>query len=417
MINMIFVENGGIQVATNSNRPVSLETRRAERRRREKRRKKRIRALLLFIFLIAAVILIVIAFASCSGKNNENNNAAGNNIENTALPEGSVPPAATPDTLGSLPSPELENDLLKVIEAADAQSNEKVCYLTFDDGPSENVTPAVLDVLRRYNVKATFFTLGAAINSNPDIARRLFEEGHLIANHSNGHNYETLYATAESFMGELQMAEEAILSATGGDHKFKLFRFPGGSYNAGDHAAEKQEYKEVLRANGIFYIDWNTLTGDAEGKAKNAQELLEYLQYYTDTDSSAVVLMHDAAAKTATAEALPLVIEWLMSEGYTFKRLDEMPAAAAPQTPQGAYGTDSGYGTADGTDGTNSYGTTGGTDSYGTGSTGSSGNGYGTGYSSSTYGGTSDSSGGSIINAPSSGTTTRTSVNGSSVTE
>lgn len=401
-------------MATNSNQTRSLESRRQERRRREKRRKKRVRALLLLILLIAVIVLIIIAFASCSGRNTDNNGITGSNAIETMTPEDSIMPTATPDS--SLPSVEDGNDLLKVIQTADAQGGEKTCYLTFDDGPSENVTPAVLDTLRRYNVKATFFELGAGINSNPDIARRVYEEGHLIANHSNGHNYETLYATAESFMNEIQMAETAIEAATGGDHKFKLFRFPGGSYNAGDHAAEKQEYKELLRINGFFYVDWDSLTGDAEGKTKNAQELLEYLKSNLDTDSSTVILMHDAAAKTATAEALPLVIEYLLSEGYTFKRLDEMPTVIRQSIPTSA---DGGTYSDDYTSGSQDYDyDTQGYDysSQGYSSYDGTSSDYNSQSSSSSYSGTSGGTG-SILSTPSSGTTTRTSVNGTSVTE
>ena len=97
----------------------------------------------------------------------------------------------------------------------------------------------------------------------------------------------------------------------------------------------KQECKTVLKENGFYYCDWNSLTGDEEGKKKNASELLAYLKQNLDTSESTVVLMHDAAAKQNTADALASVIEYLMSEGYTFHRLDEIDYTAGVTSTTG----------------------------------------------------------------------------------
>ena len=414
-------------MAANKNQQRSIEARRAERRRRERRRKKRIRALLLLVLFIAVIVLIILAFASCRGKNSENtgNSDADAAVEVTPEPTADpLAPTPSPSAAALLPPPEENNDLLDIIMDIDESGAEKTAYLTFDDGPAENTTPIILDTLRRYNIKATFFMLGTSINSYPDLARRVYEEGHLIANHSNGHNYETLYATEESFMNEVQQTEDIITNITNGDHPFKLFRFPGGSYNAGDHAAEKQTYKHTLAINGFYYIDWNSLNGDAEGKKKNSQELLEYLQENLDTSASTVVLMHDAAAKTATAEGLGAIIEYLMSEGYVFKRLDEMPTPIAAsytgsQTADGgAYSDvceDDGGSYDDGSDYSSSaYIDSSYDDESGYSDSGDSLSG---GSGSSSEGGSGLSGDGSIINNQRSGSTTRTSVDGTSVTE
>ena len=218
--------------------------------------------------------------------------------------------------------------------------------MTFDDGPTENITPQILDVLRRYNAKATFFEVGSLIRANPDMARRVYDEGHLIANHSNSHNYDKLYATEESFITEILECDATIKSIMNGEEPFKLIRFPGGSYNAGDHASEKQIYKKTLAENGFYYCDWNALNGDAEGRTKNAEQLLEYLKSNMEGYNNLIVLMHDASAKQATADALPSIIEYIASKGYTFHRLDDIdyqtlvndtaiidPAAANTGTP------------------------------------------------------------------------------------
>ena len=405
-------------MATRQNQQRSFEARRAERRRRARRRKKRIRALLLLILLIAIIVIVILAFASCGKHKNEDVPNADSFAEVTAEPTtdplaGVLSPTEPP----LLPPAEQENDLLDIIMDIDARGAEKTAYLTFDDGPSPNVTPSILDTLRRYNVKATFFMLGTSINSYPDLARRVYEEGHLLANHSNGHNYETLYATEESFMTEVQETEDIISRITNNDHHFKLFRFPGGSYNAGDHAAEKQLYKRTLAINGFYHIDWNALNGDAEGRTKTAPELLEYLQRNLDTDSSAVVLMHDAAAKTATAEGLASIIEYLMSEGYVFKRLDEMPYVPQTYTNPSTTGDGTyGYGNSDyanyNDDDDNDYDSDYDYDSDDDDS--SYGSSYNSGTSSSGNGLSGD---GSIMSTPRAGSTTRTSVDGTSVTE
>ena len=97
-------------------------------------------------------------------------------------------------------------------------------------------------------------------------------------------------------------------------------------------AAINQECKKVLKENGYYYCDWNALNGDAEGKKKDAQGLLDYLKSNMPEGQNVVILMHDAAAKQATADALPMIIEYLISEGYTFHRLDDINYQAAVTT-------------------------------------------------------------------------------------
>lgn len=307
-----------------------FEYKRRERRRRERLRKKRIRAALLLIALIGIIAIICVAVSTCAnnGEQGEGDNVS---IKTTASPEGDAAvPTIAPVNASSpnIPPASQENNLLQII--ADSGQTKR-CYLTFDDGPTDNITPQILDTLRRYNVKATFFQVGSLINANPDMARRVYEEGHLIANHSDGHNYDKLYASTDTFITEIKKCEDAIRSVMNGEEPFLLMRFPGGGYNAGDHASIKQECKEVLKQNGFYWIDWNSLNGDAEGKTKNAQELLEYTKQTTAGYNNLIVLMHDASAKQATADALGSIIEYLASQGYTFHRLDDIDYQTAQQ--------------------------------------------------------------------------------------
>ncbi len=266
--------------------------------------------------LICAVAVIAVIFAVkglTSKKAEPDNTAASADVQQpqkTARPAPDIPPASE------------QNDLVKIAENAQG-GNGKICYLTFDDGPSGAVTVSILETLKNYDAKATFFMMGKMIEANKDLAKRVYDEGHLLANHSYSHDYKALYATADSFSAEIDKTFDLIREVTG-EEPFKLIRFPGGSYNAGDHAAEKQQYKVLLKQKGYYYADWNCLNGDAEGGSRTPAQLLERIKTTSGADNI-VVLMHDAAAKKSTAEALPSVLEYLKGQGYEFRRLDEIP--------------------------------------------------------------------------------------------
>ncbi len=316
-------------------RTKSLQTRRAERRRKEIRRKKRIRAAFLLICFIAVIVFLIVSISSCVNRKNSERTVAVSTAESVVSPQATQTAVSS---ASSIPSAKEENNLMKIIEETDENGGEKTCYLTFDDGPSD-VTAAILDVLRKYNVKATFFEIGSTIKANRDMAQRVFEEGHLIANHSNNHNYDKLYADSESFITEVNDTEELISEIYGGAPRMKLFRFPGGSDEDSDYADEKRTYKKELKNEDYYYIDWNARIGDSEGRTRDAAGLLSYLQDNIDTSASAVILMHDTSSKTATAEALPSIIEYLISEGYTFKRLDQIDYIASAKPSAASSGS------------------------------------------------------------------------------
>lgn len=309
----------------NDNR--NLEERRRARIMRERRRKRRIRITLTLIILIAFIILICLVLSIIHKNRTESENTLqGGDAANTEQQidqQQPAQPAAQQVDFG-IPDAEEENNLMQVLTDS---GQRKVAYLTFDDGPTTNITPQVLDILRRYNVNATFFMVGSLVEANHDMARRVYEDGNLIANHSNGHEYASLYASSESFMNEINKCYDKLVSVIDSDDTlFKLIRFPGGSYNssADSYAPVKQECKPALAAEGFYYCDWNSLNGDAEGKTKNAQELFQYFKDSAQGYNNLVILMHDAATKQATVDALPSIIEYLLGEGYTFKRLDDI---------------------------------------------------------------------------------------------
>ena len=202
-------------------------------------------------------------------------------------------------------------------------STEKVAYLTFDDGPSKNITPQILDVLKQENVPATFFVLGSRVELNPDLIKREYNEGHYIANHGYSHEYSKIYQSKDTVFDEYIKCENAIRNALNNpNYNTYLFRFPGCS-SRGRYASVKAEAKELLHNYGINHTNWNCLTGDAEGKT-NTEALMSCLIKSMEGDDSIIVLMHDASDKSYTVEALPNVISYLREQGYTFKNFYEI---------------------------------------------------------------------------------------------
>lgn len=199
-----------------------------------------------------------------------------------------------------------------------ADSDEKIAYLTFDDGPSKNITPQILEILEREGIKATFFVLGSRVELYPELVRQEYEAGHYIANHSYSHEYTSVYASPEALLDEYNRTERAIQETLNNpDYHTYIFRFPGGS-EGGKYKNQKNAVKSVFEENDILYINWNALTRDAEGKP-TAESLVEDLKATVGEKKRVVVLMHDAGSKQLTADTLPEVIGYLREEGFIFK--------------------------------------------------------------------------------------------------
>lgn len=202
-------------------------------------------------------------------------------------------------------------------------SDEKQVYLTFDDGPSRDVTPQILDILKEYDVKATFFVLGARVELYPETTKRAFEEGHYIANHGYSHEYSKIYENKDTVFQEYVECDKSIRNAIGNpEFNSYLFRFPGGS-SGGKYEKIKAEAREHFRSYGVAYTNWNCLTGDAEGKNTKEECIQEFMNTKNGRDSL-IVLMHDSNEKVQTVEALPDIIMQLKNEGYVFKTFYEI---------------------------------------------------------------------------------------------
>lgn len=198
------------------------------------------------------------------------------------------------------------------------KSDKKIAYLTFDDGPSP-VTGAILDTLKQENVKATFFVLGSNVDYRKDMVKRMYEEGHYIANHGYSHVYSQIYSSPQAVLDEFNSCNEKVRNAIGNsEYNSHLFRFPGG-LPGGRYAEIKQQAKELLNQNDIVNIDWNALNGDAETNELSSEFELQRLSETVGEKNSVVLLMHDAALKSVTSETLPQIIASLREKGYEFQ--------------------------------------------------------------------------------------------------
>ena len=191
--------------------------------------------------------------------------------------------------------------------------NEKVIYLTFDDGPSDKVTPTILDVLKEENVKATFFIVGKNAARRKNILKREFDEGHSIGVHSYSHNYKEIYSSPESLIDDINKCNKLIEEVTGAPTS--LYRFPGGSFNLSDNLIN------AVNSLGMNYVNWNASFCDSEILSPTPEQLISAAKSTVANPSKIVMLAHDTTDKSATAKALKDVIKHYKQKSYLFKAL------------------------------------------------------------------------------------------------
>lgn len=170
----------------------------------------------------------------------------------------------------------------------------KTMYLTFDDGPSEENTNRVLDILKERDIKATFFLVGENVRKHPEVVQRIIEEGHTIGIHCDNHDYKTVYASVDSFVQDFETAHQTLFELTGLD--VKIFRFPGGSIND-FNAGVREDIIQEMTNRGYIYFDWNASLEDAV-KESAPEELLQNGVETTQGRNRVVMLAHDVVYNT-----------------------------------------------------------------------------------------------------------------------
>lgn len=184
--------------------------------------------------------------------------------------------------------------------------------LTFDDGPHAEKTPEILEVLEKYNVKATFFVVGENVKANSDILDRIISDGHEIGNHTFGHKYLFNHKHSKHDMErEIDLCDDEIFNHS--EYSSVLFRPPGGIYDA--------TLTSICGERGYSMVLWSIDTRDWEGKSAVEIEE-EILKNVTD---GSIILMHDfVSGESHTAEAIQRVIPKLKELGYCFVTVSEL---------------------------------------------------------------------------------------------
>lgn len=193
-------------------------------------------------------------------------------------------------------TPEYQEDLAAgIADGIELYFHPKTMYLTFDDGPSAKNTETVLDILKERNIKATFFLVGENVRRYPEVAKRIAAEGHTIGIHCDSHDYQEIYASADSYLEDFEKAHQTVLEVTGVDAK--LFRFPGGSVNAYNKNVRKKIVEEMTE-RGYVYYDWNASLEDAVKKS-TPEQLITNAVESTLGRKRVVMLAHDVVGNTA----------------------------------------------------------------------------------------------------------------------
>lgn len=178
----------------------------------------------------------------------------------------------------------------------------KEIFLTFDDGPIPIITPWVVDELKKYNAKATFFCVGDNVKKHPEVYQLLLDNGHRVGNHTMNHlngwkNFNKTY------FENIAAAEKYITS--------DLFRPPYGKIKPTQIFRLKKKYKLIM---------WDVLTGDYD-ESKTGEECLNKIK--KNVKSGSIIVFHDSIkAEKRLRYALPKCLEFLKTEGYTFSAIN-----------------------------------------------------------------------------------------------
>lgn len=192
-------------------------------------------------------------------------------------------------------------------------SSKKIAYLTIDDGPSYN-TNRILSILKENNINATFFIIGQNAERYPGLVKEEVAEGNSIANHTYSHSIRYREGT-QNFIDDVNRCDKVLRNIVGDKYIQKFMRFPGGAF---PNETRLIPYMQAVKQNGYRFLNWNAMTGDADRNLEPVEYLIEHVKHDIRGESTVVVLMHDAPAKTTTVQALPTIIQYLKDQGYTF---------------------------------------------------------------------------------------------------
>lgn len=305
----------------NTNDTATVEQQR--RRRKRINRMKNVIILTISIWMIASLVAIIILSAAVvhlNGKINrlsESVHSSQKNVMKETDTESVVNSKATDTQLEVKRYENVETGIDSADNKAENGDTHKV-YLTFDSIPGEN-TDKILDVLKQYHVKATFFVTGDKSDGAKAVYKRIVKEGHTLGMHSFCNQYSTIYASTEAFEKDYNKLSAYLKKVTGEDSLY--YRFPGGSSNQISNV-NMAEFVHVLNEKNISYFDWNVSAGDTSGDY-TVDDIVNNVTDGIENYKTSVVLLHDGEDKATTVEALGPMIEALQKMDASILPIDE----------------------------------------------------------------------------------------------
>lgn len=193
----------------------------------------------------------------------------------------------------------------------------KEIYLTFDDGPTGEVTEKILDVLKEQRVPATFFVVGKEISQREEVLKRIYEEGHGIGLHTYSHNFKKIYASPCAFIEEMDQTAQKINEVLGTNLDLKVIRFPGGS-----SGRLNQEFLNQLHEKNYKVFDWTVSIEDGVNPNLSVQKIYQNAIKHKKDAQRVILLAHCNSNNKTTYMALPEIIKYYKEQGYIFKSID-----------------------------------------------------------------------------------------------
>ena len=194
----------------------------------------------------------------------------------------------------------------------DVPTKEKTIYLTFDDGPTPEITEWTLDILKQFDAKATFFCIGKNINANPRIFKKIINYGHAVGNHTLNH-LKGWQTKSQSYIDNIKEAQSIIDKYNDANQNAKFFRPPYGQISP-------VQIKKILALN-YKIIMWTVLSIDWDKNVTNEQCLKNVIE---NTNLGTIVVFHDSIKAWGNMKyVLPKTLEYFSERGYKFKRIPE----------------------------------------------------------------------------------------------
>ncbi len=287
-------------------------------RRKRINRMKSIIVMTITIWMVVSLMAIICLSVVVVRLNNKINDISSTRMEKVedsnrfskvqSINEGNKPTANSSTIVSNIDS---KDNLAK-------KNDTHYVYLTFDGGPDDN-TNAILDKLKEYQVKATFFVSGAEDEDSAAIYRRIVEEGHTLGMHSYCNKYSHIYGSKKAFEQDYFQLRNKLYETTGVTSKY--YRFPGGSNNKVSNV-DLTTFISFLKKQNVTYFDWNVSAGD-ESDDYTKDDVINNVISGVSKYKTSVVLLHDGNDKSMTVEALGPLLEQFNSMGAKVLPIDD----------------------------------------------------------------------------------------------